>query len=81
MWELRPDDAPIEVGRYDVAPHLAANHDGSRLAIGDYPGLRIVPTAFAAPFSRVLELARGLVARPLTDDEEATYLDVITAHT
>jgi WD40 repeat protein len=74
MWDLRPDDSPIEVGRYDVAPHLAANHDGSRLAICDYPGLRIVSTSFAAPFSKVLELARGLVARPLTEDEQATYL-------
>jgi hypothetical protein len=74
VWDLQPDDAPVDIGRYEVAPHLAANHDGSRLAIGDYPGLRIVSTAFAAPFSHVLELARGLVARRLTEDEQATFL-------
>jgi WD40 repeat protein len=73
VWDLQPASAPIEVGRYGVAPHLAVNPDASLLAVNDTTGLHLVPTTFAMPFPAVLSLARSLVVRHLTSAEEAEY--------
>jgi WD40 repeat protein len=74
MWDMRPSDPPIRIGRYSVAPHIALNGDGSRLAIADTSSVMVVAAGFAGPFPAVLDMARRLVVRHLTADEEAQYL-------
>ena len=74
MWDLMTR-TPIRVGRYPGSPHIALNGDGSQLAVTDDRGTHLVPTGFARRFSDVLALARDLVVRSLTNDEQARYLD------
>jgi WD40 repeat protein len=74
LWDMRPGNPPIEVGRYEAAPHVALNHDGSRIAISDVKALRLLNIEFAGPFSNVLDLARRHVARHLTPKEEDRLL-------
>jgi WD40 repeat protein len=74
MWDLRQGDPPVGIGRYSVAPHIALDDEGYRLAIADTSGLMLVRASFAGPFATVLDLARSRVARHLTHDEEARYV-------
>jgi WD40 repeat protein len=74
LWDLQPGNDPVRVGTYSVAPHIAVNHGGTLVVVADQAGTHLVPTKFAAKFPVVLELARGLVVRSLTADEEKQYL-------
>lgn len=73
MWDFEAA-SPVYVGRYGVDPHVALTGEGSQLAVTDDSGTHLVPTAFAGRFTNVLALARDLVVRPLTSDEEGRYL-------
>ena len=73
MWDFEAS-SPVYVGRYDMNPHIALNGDGSQLAVTDRSGTHLVPTRFARRFSDVLALARDLVVRGLTSEEEERYL-------
>lgn len=73
MWDFTAQ-APIRVGRYAGSPHIALNANGSQLAVTDDRGTHLVPTSFARRFSDVLALARDLVVRQLTNEEQARYL-------
>jgi WD40 repeat protein len=74
VWDRRPEDPAFEIARYSVAPYIALNGDGSRLAVADTSVVTVMPVRFAGPMPAVIELARKLVARQLTPTEKAKLL-------